>query len=130
MLTVRRALTAVLAFTAVALVLGDPAYAADTAQRVFTIPPVWLTAIAALLVNLATALTTRLNGRPWVKAIVAMFFVAVASLIQNAIANGGLIDEALINTTVITFVLTVVGYFGGIKPLRVPEVMVPEAGAG
>lgn len=127
--TARRASAAVVASTVLAVLFtAGPAYAADVAERAITIPPLWLPVIAGLVVNLATAITTRIDARSWVKAVVALFFTAVAALIQNVMAAGGVLNETMFNTFVVTFVFTVAEYFGIVRPTRVPEVMAPAVG--
>lgn len=106
-----------------------PAYAADTSERVFTIPPMWMPLLAALATSNLTSLVTRIDARPWVKAIVGLVLVACAAVLQTMVAAGGeFVPGELLDVFVVTFVLHLCVYLGILKPNRVPEKLAPDAG--
>lgn len=110
----------------------EPAYADDpsTGTAIYTIPPVWMPLLAGLTTSVLTALVTRLNGRPWVKALVNILMVTAATVVQDLVANGGVITDQFGNLFLVTLLTNVAAFIAVVRPNKVPEALAPDAGLG
>lgn len=112
-------------------VSSAPAYAVDVDQVAFTIPTPWLPVIAGLVTNLGVSLATKLRSRPIVKAVTALVFVAVSSVIQNVMAHDGVfVLEDELNIFIVAFVVHLAWYYGLVRHTTIPEELAPDAGLG
>jgi hypothetical protein len=130
----RRAVLTVSTFIVLSIVLAaHPAYAQDAvaSDQVFVIPQLWLPVISALVTNVLQALITKYNAESGVKALVGIVLVAVSTVLQNVVSNGGTVDMATIGSTaVITFLTHVATWVAITNPFHIPAKLAPNSGIG
>jgi hypothetical protein len=121
---------AVAIITAVLAVTAGPAYADPiVSEHIVTLPTVWLTGLAAILVNLTTALTTTVTARSWVKATVALILTFLTSVVQDALAHDGAIFTSnLLDIFVMTLIATATVWTTVTHPYKVAERTAPNTG--
>jgi cytochrome bd-type quinol oxidase subunit 2 len=121
----------VLAVSTVLLVSCQPAHALDeTAERVFVLPPTWLMLLSAITTSSLTALLTRIDARPWVKAVLNLVLVAIAAVIQYIVAHQGAFTASeILDVFVVTFLINLGVWLGIIRPGVLPmEQVAPDSG--
>jgi hypothetical protein len=121
----------VLAAFTVLLATCQPAQALEeTAERVFVLPPTWLMLLSGFTTSALTALLTRIDARPWVKAVLNLVLVAVAAVIQYIVAHQGAFTASeILDVFVVTFLINLGVWLGLIRPAVVPlEQVAPQAG--
>lgn len=100
-------------------------------ERTFTIPPLWMPLVGAILSISLTSLTTRFDARPITKGVIALAWAGVTACIQNIIAHQGSFQlGALGDIFFVTVTMTLIGYFQIAQPAKLPEknIFFPRAG--
>lgn len=131
----RRAVLTVSTFIVLSITLAaSPAFAQTdpvASDQVFVIPQLWLPVLAAFVTNILQGLITKYNAESGLKALVGIVLMAVSTMIQNVISNGGHIDVATIGSTaVITFLTHVTMWVAVTNPFRIPAKLAPQSGLG
>lgn len=97
----------------------------------FTLSPVLVRAIVALVIPVVTGLFTKLQASASVKATVAFVLSGVASLIMQATTGDGsaLLTQKLLVDWAITFGMQLAAYLGLLKPVaEINTKLIPDRG--
>jgi len=80
----------------------------------------WLNLVLSVVIPGLVALVTKRVAPSWVKSVMLILLVAIASVIQTIVQAGGEFDvKTTLLNFVITFVMAVAAHFGFLKPTMV-----------